>query len=117
MTRLSAAFGRLFDALAVAAREFPDALAAIKREGVRTALAVPLLKGKTALGAILIRRVEVRPFTKRQIALLKTFAALEPAAQAALARDLKALVAQFNRSGDGSMVVPSEYLEIVITRA
>ena len=48
--------------------------------------------------------------------VLKTFAALEPAAQAALQRDLMALIEQFNRSGDGSMVVPSEYLEIVITR-
>jgi ubiquinone/menaquinone biosynthesis C-methylase UbiE len=48
--------------------------------------------------------------------VLKTFAALEPAAQAALQRDLFALIDQFNRSGDGSMVVPSEYLEIVITR-
>jgi SAM-dependent methyltransferase len=48
--------------------------------------------------------------------LLKTFAALEPARQAALESDLKTLIAQFNRSGDGTMVVPSEYLEIVITR-
>jgi ubiquinone/menaquinone biosynthesis C-methylase UbiE len=48
--------------------------------------------------------------------LLKAFAALEPAALSSLERDLKALVDQFNRSGDGSMVVPSEYLEIVITR-
>jgi ubiquinone/menaquinone biosynthesis C-methylase UbiE len=48
--------------------------------------------------------------------LLKAFAALEPAAQSALDRDLRALIGQSNRSGDGSMVVPSEYLEIVITR-
>jgi ubiquinone/menaquinone biosynthesis C-methylase UbiE len=48
--------------------------------------------------------------------VLKTFAALEPAQQAALQRDLIALVGQFNRAMDGSMVVPSEYLEIVITR-
>jgi hypothetical protein len=48
--------------------------------------------------------------------VLKTFAALEPAAQSALENDLMALIEQFNRSGDGSMVVPSEYLEIVITR-
>ncbi len=47
---------------------------------------------------------------------LKAFAALEPAAQSALAGDLLALVGRFNRSGDGSMVVPSEYLQIVITR-
>jgi len=48
--------------------------------------------------------------------VLKTFAALEPAAQAALQGDLLALIDRFNRSGDGSMVVPSEYLEIVVTR-
>jgi ubiquinone/menaquinone biosynthesis C-methylase UbiE len=48
--------------------------------------------------------------------VLKTFAALEPAAQAALERDLLALIDLFNRSGDSSMVVPSEYLEIVVTR-
>ena len=48
--------------------------------------------------------------------LLKTFAALETAAQSALQRDVLTLIDQFNRSGDGSMVVPSEYLEIVITR-
>ena len=48
--------------------------------------------------------------------LLKAFTALEPSTQQALARDLTALIEQFNRSGDGSMVVPSEYLEIVITR-
>ena len=48
--------------------------------------------------------------------VLKTFAALEPPAQAALERDLVALIGQFNRSGDGTMVVPSEYLEVVITR-
>jgi len=49
--------------------------------------------------------------------VLKTFAALDPAKQSALESDLKALIAQFNRSGDGTMVVPSEYLEIVITRS
>ena len=48
--------------------------------------------------------------------VLKTFAALQPGAQAALQRDVMAVIDQFNRSGDGSMVVPSEYLEIVITR-
>jgi hypothetical protein len=47
---------------------------------------------------------------------LKAFAALEPRAQAALAADLKALVEKFNRSGDKTMVVPSEYLQVVIHR-
>jgi ubiquinone/menaquinone biosynthesis C-methylase UbiE len=48
--------------------------------------------------------------------VLKTFAALDPAGQKALEIDLIDLIAQFNRSGDATMVVPSEYLEIVITR-
>jgi ubiquinone/menaquinone biosynthesis C-methylase UbiE len=47
---------------------------------------------------------------------LKAFGALPPIGQAALARDLLALVDQFNRSGDGTMVVPSEYLQVVVTR-
>jgi SAM-dependent methyltransferase len=48
--------------------------------------------------------------------VLKAFAALEPPARAALERDLMALLGRFNRSGDGTLVVPAEYLEIVITR-
>lgn len=48
--------------------------------------------------------------------LLKAFAALAPSAQSALEHDLVDLIGRFNRSGDGSMVVPSEYLEVVIVR-
>ncbi|HEX2116771.1 MAG TPA: SAM-dependent methyltransferase, partial [Alphaproteobacteria bacterium] len=33
-----------------------------------------------------------------------------------LERDLIDLVARFNRSDDSTMVVPSEYLEVVVTR-
>ncbi len=39
-----------------------------------------------------------------------------PNAQAALTRDLLALAGEFNRAGDGTMAVPSEYLEVVITK-
>jgi SAM-dependent methyltransferase len=46
--------------------------------------------------------------------LLKAFAALGPPAQSGLATDAMKLINRFNRSGDGSMVVPSEYLEVVI---
>jgi ubiquinone/menaquinone biosynthesis C-methylase UbiE len=46
--------------------------------------------------------------------VLKAFAALDGPAQADLDRDLLALVDRFNRASDGAMVVPAEYLEIVI---
>jgi ubiquinone/menaquinone biosynthesis C-methylase UbiE len=49
--------------------------------------------------------------------MLKAFAALDAAGQTALQGDLLALAGQFNRSADGTMVVPSEYLEVVITRS
>ena len=48
--------------------------------------------------------------------LLKTFGALQPDAQEGLRRDLLALIATLNRADDGTMAVPSEYLEVVITR-
>ncbi len=47
--------------------------------------------------------------------VLKAFAALSEPAQAALERDLIALVERFNKASDGTMAVPSEYLEAVIT--
>ncbi len=47
----------------------------------------------------------------------RAFAALAPEGQAALAADLGALVERFNVARDGTLVVPSTYLEAVITRA
>jgi GAF domain-containing protein len=44
------------------------------RLGWRTILSVPLLREDRALGTIVLRRKEVRPFNDKQIALLKTFA-------------------------------------------
>jgi ubiquinone/menaquinone biosynthesis C-methylase UbiE len=48
--------------------------------------------------------------------ILKAFAALPEDGQAALEQDLIELVGRFNQSGSKAMVVPSDYLEAVITR-
>jgi GAF domain-containing protein len=64
----------LEDRLAVADDEYSESLLAAKSRGVRTVLAAPLLRETEPVGVIFIRRTEVRPFTEKQIALLKTFA-------------------------------------------
>jgi ubiquinone/menaquinone biosynthesis C-methylase UbiE len=46
----------------------------------------------------------------------KTFGALDAERQSAFTWDLRALMERDNRSGDGSLVLPSEYLEVVIER-
>jgi SAM-dependent methyltransferase len=48
--------------------------------------------------------------------MLKAFAALDEAKQNALTSDLLDLIARLNKAGDGTMVVPSEYLEVVVTK-
>jgi ubiquinone/menaquinone biosynthesis C-methylase UbiE len=48
--------------------------------------------------------------------ILKAFAALDERGQHALAEELVALMNKFNRAGTASLVIPSEYLEIVVTR-
>jgi GAF domain-containing protein/DNA-binding response OmpR family regulator len=52
----------------------PLFLTAVKLGGYRTILAVPMLKESELVGAIVIYRQEVRPFTDRQIALVASFA-------------------------------------------
>jgi ubiquinone/menaquinone biosynthesis C-methylase UbiE len=46
----------------------------------------------------------------------KAFGALDAAGAASLERSITALLDEFNVAGPGSLVVPSEYLEIVITK-
>jgi GAF domain-containing protein len=62
------------DLSAVVDSEFPVIKAYQEFIGHRTTLAVPLLREALPIGAILIRRLEVRPFTDAQIKLLETFA-------------------------------------------
>jgi ubiquinone/menaquinone biosynthesis C-methylase UbiE len=48
--------------------------------------------------------------------VLKAFAAIEPLARVALEADLHTLLDRFNTATDGTAVIPSEYLEVVVTR-
>jgi len=54
--------------------EFPETWALSHEVSVRTLLATPLLREGMAVGYIIIRRLEARPFSDKQVALLKTFA-------------------------------------------
>jgi GAF domain-containing protein len=62
------------DDLMNAGDEFPRGQQLAVQFGHRTILAVPLLREGRALGTILVRRSEVRPFDDKDIALLTTFA-------------------------------------------
>jgi len=48
--------------------------------------------------------------------VLKAFAAIDPPKREALEADLLALIGEFNRAKDGTLVVPGEYLEVVVTK-
>jgi GAF domain-containing protein len=53
----------------------PAVVEAVELGGVRTFVAVPMLKDNELVGIIVIYRQEVRPFTDKQVALLTSFAA------------------------------------------
>src|SRR5262249_5662370 len=78
-----AVLGRIFldrktlhvhDLAAEVETEFPEARVAQQRLGHRTILGTPLLREGVPIGVIGVRRMEVRPFTEKQIKLLETFA-------------------------------------------
>ena len=56
-------------------RRNPGIIAAVEVGGVRTLLAVPLLKDNQLIGSFHLSRQEVRPFTDKQIEIVSSFAA------------------------------------------
>jgi signal transduction histidine kinase len=65
----------IHDLAAEVETEFPESKTMQLLSGARTVLSTPLLREGVPIGAIFIRRTEVRPFTDSQIKLLETFAA------------------------------------------
>jgi GAF domain-containing protein len=62
------------DLLSSGGDQFPEAQERARCHGHRTILSVPLLRESESIGAIILRRTEVHPFSDKQIALLQTFA-------------------------------------------
>ena len=60
--------------LRAASEEYPEGYQSSLLVGHRTIIAVPLMQKGEAVGVLTLRRSEVKPFTHKQITLLRTFA-------------------------------------------
>ena len=80
--------------------DYPEAQVLQQGAGFRTILATPLTRDDTPVGVIVLRRMEVRPFTDKQIELLKIFAdqAVIAIENVRLFTELQARTAELTRS-------------------
>jgi GAF domain-containing protein len=92
----------------------PGPVAMVESAGARTVLVVPMLKQKELVGVLAIYRQEVRPFTDKQVALIRSFADQAAIAieNGRLVRELRQRTTDLNDALD-QQTAASQVLEVV----
>ena len=90
-------------------RRDPAAITAVELGGVRTCIAVPMLKENDLIGSFSLYRQEVRPFTEKQVALVTSFAnqAVIAIENTRLLSELRKSLAQQTATADVLSVISS----------